>query len=226
MKKTLSIIGGLLLLAAPTWAQVRETTAAMSQGTRAALELELPLMDKKVLMAEWADYAKSFKAKITSGKKAEEMMADNAVIKTINGNNTIDLFALPSQTADKAYLTVWFDLGGAYLGRNTHEKAYPEAEKFLLEFAQRIQKVVVDELIKAENTKLKTSQGELTDLEKNKARLEKDNADLEKQIVEFQNKIKLNQEAIQTNINSQATKKTEVETLKIKVTDLEKMKKQ
>ncbi|MCU0449669.1 MAG: hypothetical protein MUC97_07450 [Bernardetiaceae bacterium] len=224
--KTLSLISSLLLLAAHAWAQVRETSAAMSQGTRAALELELPLVDKKVLMSEWGDYVKGFKAKITSGKKAEEMMGDNAVVKTINGNNTIDLYATPSQTTDKAYLTVWFDLGGAFLSRNTHEKEYPEAEKFLLEFGKRMQKVVLDELIKAENAKLKIGQGELSDLERNKAKMEKDNSDFEKQIAELQAKIKQNQDAIQTNINNQATKKTELEALRLKVADLEKMKKQ
>jgi uncharacterized protein YlxW (UPF0749 family) len=208
--KTIFIFGLLLVATAPLRAQVRETTASMSAGTRPALEVELPVMDKKAIVKAWSDFIKDYKAKVST-KRSDEVFADNAVIKSLNGNNTVDLYAMPSVGSSRAYLTVWFDLGGAYLSRNTHATEYVAAEKLLMDFASQVGKVALEAEVAAEERKLKVMEAETANFTKDNEKLQKENDQMEKEIEALKQKIEQNRATIQKNQTEQTNKQREVE---------------
>jgi len=220
MKKHLSLFFALFFAGLAS-AQVRETTASMSAGTYPALELEVAISDKKIIMDEWARFIKDYKAKVSSGKRTDEVFADNAVIKTISGNNTIDVYALPSVGASRAYLTVWFDLGGAYISSNSHAREYGEAQKLLMAFSARLNQAALEIELKNEETKLKGLERESMNFTKDNEKLQKENESMEKSILEMQKKIEQNKVTIQANQSSQTNKQNEVNSQKTKITELQ-----
>ncbi len=210
-----------LFFVGQTWAQVRETTTSMSVGTYPALELELAIYDKKTIMDEWTRFIKDYKAKVRSDRKTDEVFADNAVIKAISGNNTIDIYALPSVGVNRAYLTVWFNLGGGYISSNSHAREYGEAQKLLMAFNARLNLVALETELKNEEEKLKNLEQESSNFGKENDKLQRENESMEKSILEMQKKIEQNKVTIQANQSSQTNKKNEVDSQKNKVAELQ-----
>jgi hypothetical protein len=219
MKTTLALALALLTTSSLR-AQVRETTASMSAGTRPALEVELPVMDKKAIVKAWSDFIKDYKAKVST-KRSDEVFADNAVIKSLNGNNTVDLYAVPSVGSSRAYLTVWFDLGGAYLSRNTHATEYAAAEKLLMDFASQAGKVALEAEVAAEERKLKDLEAQSANFTKDNEKLQKENDQMEKEIESLKQKIEQNRATIQKNQTDQTNKQREVESQRTKARDVQ-----
>lgn len=200
-------------------AQVREATASMSQGTNNALLLDLDYADAEKVLDEFEKYVDDFKAK--TKKKKGEVFADNAQVKSINGNNTIDIYARADKADTKSVLTVWFDLGGAYLSSKLHGEKYGEADKWLKMFAKRIVKKGIEDELKAEQKKVEIFADEQKNLTKEKEKLEKSIVEGEKAIKEMEVKIE------QTKLNIDKAKQDVILNLdkqKLKAIDLEKQK--
>jgi hypothetical protein len=199
-----------------TLAQLRETSAPMSQGNNNAILLELDYLDAEKVSDEFEKYVEDFKAK--TKKKKGEIFADNAQIKSIGGNNTIDIYAKAEKGVGKTVLTVWFDLGGAYLSAKTHPDKYIEAEKWLREFSKRMVKKSIEDELKAEQKKLEALQDEQKDLVRDKEKLDKGIVDGEKNIKEMENKINQTKQNIEkskqdivTNLDKQKVKNEDIE---------------
>jgi hypothetical protein len=200
-------------------AQVRETTAAMSQGTNNALMLDLDYADAEKLLDEFEKYVEDFKAKVK--KKKGEVFADNAQVKGISGNNTVDIYARADKADTKSVLTVWFDLGGAYLSSKSHGEKYGEADKWLKGFAKHMIKKGIEDELKAEQKKAQVLADEQKDLAREKEKLEKSIVEGEKAIREMEAKI------AQTKLNIDKAKQDIILNLdkqKVKAVDLEKQK--
>lgn len=200
-------------------AQVRETTASMSAGSNNALIIDLEYTDAEKVLDEFEKYVEDFKAK--AKKKKGEIFADNAQVKNIGGNNTIDIYARAEKGEMKSILTVWFDLGGAYLSSKNHTEKYGEAEKWLKEFAKRMVKRGIEDELKAEQKKAELLADEQKNLIKEKEKLDRSIVDGEKEIKEMEAKI------AQTKLNIDKAKQdiiTNLDKQKVKATDLEKQK--
>jgi len=200
-------------------AQLREATATMSKGSNNALVMDLEYTDAEKVLDEFEKYVEGFKA--NAKKKKGEIFADNAQVKGIGGNNTIDIYARADKGDMKSVLTVWFDLGGAYLSSKTHTEKYVEAEKWLKEFAKRMVKRGIEDELKAEQKKMELLADEQKSLTKEKEKLDRSIVDGEKDIKEMEAKI------AQTKLNIDKAKQdimTNLDKQNVKAMDLEKQK--
>ncbi len=163
--------------------QIMESSKVMSKGDHNALTVTLPDTEEKVVTKEWEDFIKSYKGKLRKIKKSSEIFADDARLEDIS-NNTVDVYALVNQRGDDTELTVWYDLGGAFLTSETHPKKYLSAQKMLNKFSGIVSKTYVANMLQEEEKKLKNFEGVLKDIDKSREDSVKDIAKFEKKIEE------------------------------------------
>ncbi|MCH2081861.1 MAG: hypothetical protein MK226_05685 [Saprospiraceae bacterium] len=186
-------------------AQIRESQRKMNQGSNNALVLSLPDVEERFIKKLWQDYMDDFyDVKTKKVRKAKEYLSDNAEIIAIGGNTPIDIYAYFEGDQEDLELTVWFDLGGAYLSSTDHPNRYKEAEKMLMRFALEVAK---------ESTKVELEDQEdlLKDLEKDLAKLKKDNNRYYKAIENAKKKIAEAEENIEQNEKDQLATQTKIE---------------
>lgn len=164
-------------------AQIMESAKVMSQGDNNALTVKLPDTEVKVVEKEWESFIKGYKAKLRKIKKSSEIFADDAKIEDIS-SNTVDVYALVSERGEDTELSVWFDLGGAYLNSETHPDQYVKAQGMLNDFLGRVSKTYIANLLNEEQKKLKDLEGNLKDIEKSSENSVKDIAKFEEKIAE------------------------------------------
>jgi len=203
-----------------TNAQISEESKSMNLGVKNALVLELPGTKEKFVEKLWKKYIKDYKSKAKKVKKADELLADDCEIPSIGGANTVDVYTRASANGDNVYLTMWVDLGGAFLSSAEHPDRYTEAEKFLMRFALEVTKEKIKIEIEDEEDKLK-------DFEKNMKKLVRANDGYHRDIEQAKEKIKkatanieqneIDQEKSQKQIDSQ---KEAVKKVKKRLEDL------
>jgi hypothetical protein len=210
-------------------AQIREQNAPMSQGTNTCLTMDLPAAQADHAREVWEKFAKDFDGKTKYDKKTGEVFTDNAVIKDINGNNTIDLYATFRQVGPDVQLSVWFNLGGAYLNSRDHGQAFASGQNVLYRYSREFARHQQQELVKAEKKKAEELQDQLKGLEREKGGLEKDNEGLlkdiesyKKKIAEAEKQIGDNKGKIDNNDRARRAKQEEIEKQNQKVKDAEK----
>lgn len=125
---------------------INEIIEYMSQGEKTGFEVAIVDADPKDVESSWIKYLKKYKAKVTSSKKSVEIFGDDANIPQISAN-TIDVYAIARKAEYGTKLSVFFDLGGAFISSQDHEVAFGSAEGFLRDFAlSEAIRVVEDEL--------------------------------------------------------------------------------
>lgn len=179
-------------------AQVTESTAYMSQGTFNALTIELPEGSEKDAPKEWVRFFKKY-GKTKKNRKTEEYLTDNAKILGLS-NNSVDVYTKFSGST----MTVWFDLGGAYLSSAEHASGFAVGEQILMDFGLHLKVLMVEEELKTEEKSLKKMEGDLVKLENNKVTLEKN-------IEDWKAKIAQAEADIQQNIVDQDTQTSAIE---------------
>ena len=159
----------LILIAGQISAQaiVQEGIKKMSAGDKNCFYVELPTTDEKLAAKVWTDFMKDYKAKTKRNKKTKEYFSDNASISGMS-DNTVDVFARFSGNE----LTVWFDLGGAYLSSYQHAGQYPAVEKMLNAYELELSKELAKAGADAKAKELKKLEKELKKLEKENKRYE------------------------------------------------------
>ncbi len=157
MKSQLLLIACCFLIGTLTLnAQITEETKTMSQGVQNALVLELPNTDDKFIDKLWKKHLKSFKGgKTKKNKKENELFTDNIKIPEIGGANAVDLYSRIAENGDYVYLTLWTDLGDAFLSSAEHPDRYVEGEKLLMRFALEVTKEKIKIEINKEENKLR-----------------------------------------------------------------------
>lgn len=217
MKKEFSYFLPLLafLLSANVFAQkvkVTESTERIGGGKNPALIVTIYEITAEEVEKSWRALMKDYKAQTSSG---DEIFADNAVIKKINDNNTIDVYAKAEKVKEgEIKFMVAFDLGGAFLSSSSHKDKFGEAKTFVYDFAVKAMRDAVIAQRKSAEKQLAKLENEQKDLEKQKSKLEKNIEDYKGKIEDYQKKIKLAEEDISNNKNEQKKKKTEVEAQK------------
>ena len=230
MKKVIVLFVAILAFTANSFAQTatqietqNESKTEKVKGHRGGKGKHADKMDMKKELNLTSDQSNSMK-KIGNdykGKmkalKTDETLSNNSIVKKINGDNTIDIYAKVAEDGkESTTLNVWFNLGGAYLSSQAHGDKAKEAQAMLSAFALSVSRTMVEDQLKEEQKKLKKEEGTLKDLEKDKKGLEKDIEDWKKKIAKAESDIKANEEkqktqtttiATQTDVVKEVTKK-------------------
>lgn len=198
-----SITGILLLLFVTTIAfsqktyTVTETEKSMYKGTHPALTMTFEGVSVKVAEDEWKGFIKSYKGKTKEDKKGKVWFTDDAKLEKVS-ENTIDLYTSFTEVPGGTNVSVWFDLGGAYLSSGLERSKTEEAKKVLQNYGHAISKYLakedwdmqvknLDEMGKS----LKKMQGTQSDLQKKieelKAEMMTLEAELQQNLSEQQN---------------------------------------
>jgi predicted nucleic acid-binding Zn-ribbon protein len=112
-------------------------------------------------------------------------------------------------------LSLWGDLGGAYVGSKDFKDKYGETEKILTNFLAIVQREQTKILLEDQSDALKK-------LEKQQKGLEKDNQNLKDDIVNWQKKIAKAEDDIKTNVKNQDDTKKKIEDQRKLVEEIQK----
>jgi hypothetical protein len=174
MKKNLKVslfTAALLFTFAAANAQTQFTTNEvrqfMSKGEQNGIEIILngtKPEDAKDAIEKWG---KKMKAKIVRDKKSPEIFIDNAQMPTVSAN-VVDMYAIVTPVDNGSKVTIYTDLGGAFVSSAAYGTQYAGLDASLKKFAKDQAVVVVEEQQKAEEKILKTLTGNLKDLTKDK----------------------------------------------------------
>ncbi len=196
---------------------VEEGEKVMSQGRNNAMTITIPGASDKAISKIWTKKLKKFKGgKTKKVKKSKELLSDNIEIASIGGSNTVDVYSLITGNT----LTVWYDLGGAYLNSYDHADKYAGAEALMKDLAKQVFVGMVEDELKDQEDVLKKK-------EKDFDKLVKDKENLEKDIENYKEKIKQAEADIETNIVNQektqesiVSQKDVVEEVKSRLTEI------
>ena len=162
--------------------------------------------------SKWKSLMKSYKGKMST---SEGVFADNAVISSINGNNTIDVYAKAEKIKDgETKLTVAFDLGGAFLSSSNNKDKFNEAKRIVNDFAVKTTKEAIAGQRKAAERLLAALSDDQHDLEKRQEKLNSNVEDYKVKIEDYNKHIKEAQDELAKNKTDQEKKKAEVEAQK------------
>jgi hypothetical protein len=198
MKKITLLTVLLTFLTTLTFAQVSESQKFMSQGTYNSLTIQLPEGSEKDAPKEWIKFAKRY-GKAKRNRKTGEYFVNDAKILEMS-NNSVDIYA----KFEGNTITVWFDLGGAYLSSREHINGYATGEQILMDFGLELKVLMVNDEVEKEEKNLKKME---MDLE----RLTKEKATNEKNIEDWKAKIAQAEADIEQNVKDQEAKTTEIE---------------
>ncbi len=205
MKKLVLFTFAFLFFASATFAQlIKQGNRSCSQGSQNSMSIELRKTEKKDVEKEFTKYIDKYKGKTKLDKKSGEIFSDNAIIKEI-GNNDLDIYSRVTESGENTILTVWFDLGGAFLNSEMHPTEYAVAEKIIMEFAISVSKGLLEDQLKEEEKVLKKIEGDLKKLVKDKEGYEKDIEKAKELIAQRENDIR-------ANIDSQKNTAVQIET--------------
>ncbi len=201
----------LFLVSLSSFAQkikINESDERIGGGKNPALVVSIYEATIEEAGSRWKSLMKDNKAKVSMN---DEIFADNAVIKEINDNNTIDIYAKFEKVNDhEIKLTVAFNLGGAFLSSSMNKEKFNEAKKIVNDFAIKTTKEAIAGMRKAEEKKLANMQDEQRDLEKKQEKLASNIEDYKQKIEEYKQKIKEAEENTTKNKAEQEKKKQEI----------------
>lgn len=187
-------------------AQTTTSRKTMSEGVYEAIVLEVPGLNTKQVGNLWSDYTKDFYSVRTKyNRKTKEYFSDDANIPGIGKGNTIDIYTSIEEKGDGALISVWYDLGGAYLSAAEHGDRFVEAEEMMMRFALETSKEKIRLDIKAQEKDLDNLMVDLKKMENDKSRLERD-------IERAQEAIAKAEQEILENVAAQEAKQKEIET--------------
>lgn len=207
MKKIITLVA-IAAFCLPALAQkitVSESTENIGGGSNSALVVTIYEASADEIEKEWRSLMKDFDAKVSS---KDGVFADNAVIKTMAGNNTVDIYAKAVKVSDKEVkFIVGFDLGGAFLTSGKHPEQFKEAKRIVNDFAVKMTKEAIGGQLKAAQRTLDKMNDQQKDLAKDQEKLQKD-------IEEYKSRIKKAEDDIVKNKSEQEKKKQEIEAQK------------
>ncbi|MBL7889741.1 MAG: hypothetical protein JNL24_09320, partial [Bacteroidia bacterium] len=176
--------------------KVKESKETIGGASNNALVVTLYGVSPSDAEESFRSFMKQYDGKRSS--KDGGIFIDNASIKEISGNNTIDIYGIAQGKKGDAEITfvVAFDLGGAFLNSSEHKDQYKIAEKIVKEFAVKATKEAIE-------NELKTAQKAQEKLEEDQKSLEKDKKGLEKDIEDYKAKITKAEQDIVKNKSDQ-----------------------
>lgn len=209
----------LLFIAFSSFAQkikVVESTERIGGNKNPAFVVSIYDATPDEVANKWKSLMKDYKGKVSI---KDEVFADNAVISSINGNNTIDVYAKTEKVSDgETKLIVAFDLGGAFLGSSSPSDKVKEAKQIVRDFAVKTTKEAIAGQRKTAEKQLGNLQDDQHDLEKQQKKLNSNIEDYKSKIDDYNKRIKEAQDNLSKNKTEQEKKKQELDAQK-KVVD-------
>ncbi len=185
--------------------EIIEGAKVMKKGTENAFTVLLQNTKVGDIEERWAKFMKNYDAKGKKKRKQREVFSDNAKIKGMS-DNTVDVYAYVQKVGERdSELSIWYDLGGAYLSSAQHPDRIVAAETMINRFARSVMKTQIEELLKIQKKDLKELNKDLDGMKKDKSKLEDDIKNYEKKIEEAKQKI-------EENIKKQGEKEVEIKT--------------
>ena len=182
---------------------IDKSEKAMSLGSKSSFTVVYEGADVKSVENQWSKIMKSYKGKVKKNK-AKELFADDVNLKEIS-SNTVDVYATVAkdEAANNTTLTVWYDLGGAFLNETDHPTQVVAVKNMLDQTSLRVGAVRADNVLKVE-------EGTLKDMNKNLEKMVKEKEDGLKKIEEAKALIAKTEAMIEENDKSQIEKKAEI----------------
>lgn len=163
----LTVVISFAVATAQTTFTTNEVRQFMSKGEQNGIEIILngtKPEDAKDALEKWG---KKMKAKVVSSKKSPEIFIDNAQVSTVSAN-VLDMYAIVTPMENGSKVTVFTDLGGAFISSSAYGTQYAGMEALLKKFAKDQAIAEVEQQQKNEEKILKTITGDLKDLVKKK----------------------------------------------------------
>ena len=193
--------------------KVKEQNADFSVAQNVnALVVEIPYVSQDFIDSKVKKLFKGF------GKHKESKKEHSALMVELKemGKMPFNAYAKTQLTnKEEVSVSFGFDLGGAYLNSKEHPDQFKIIQKIIEEFASASVKNWVEEIFDKETKTLNS-------LEKDQKELAKRKENLEKEIKDFEKKIADNKEDIKKNLDDQSVKKTEIDTQKKNVENVDK----
>jgi hypothetical protein len=171
-KISLSILSFLLVFGSITVnAQqkivINEVLEYMSQGEKTGIEIAIVDALPADVEDSFVKFMKKYKGKPVTSKKTVEIFIDNALIPQMSAN-TVDVYAIARKADYGTKLSVFVDLGGAFVSSQEHDIAFGSLEALGREFALSEAVRIVEAELKAQEKVMKDLSKELENMIKDK----------------------------------------------------------
>jgi len=183
---------------------IEKSVKMMSIGAKNAFTIKYEGTDVKTVENQWSKIMKSYKGKVKKNK-AKELFADDVNLKDLS-TNTVDVYATVTQdeTGNNTILSVWYDLGGAFLNPTDHPSQSVAVKNMLDQASLRVGAARAENILEEEEDTLK-------DMNKSLDKLTKEKEDGLKKIEEAKALIAKTEAMIEENDKAQVSKKAEIQ---------------
>jgi len=197
----ISLLSNIQAQVIPT---VDKAEKMMSMGAKSSFTVEYEGTNIKTVEAQWSKVMKSYKGKVKKNK-AKELFADNVKMPDIS-TNTVDVYATVAkdETGNNTILSVWYDLGGAFLNEIDHPSQTVAVKNMIDQTSLRVGAVKAEDI-------LKTEEGTLKDMNKDLEKMVKEKEEGLEKIEEAKALIAKMEAMIEENDKAQADKKVEIQ---------------
>ena len=203
MKSFYSICVLIFLFSGTISAQILEKDSNMSLGVQTGNEMILDDVQVKVAEDLWEDFFKEY-GKVKKNKKANEWYTTGVRINRIFSVSNIDVYVRFDERGSSSVMTMWVDLGMAFVNSKEYATEYKGVIDMMEEFRIYARTYVVEK-------EYKEAEKELENMKKELNKLEKKNGDLHDDITKYEEKIREAKDAIVTNLQDQETQKKSID---------------
>lgn len=196
---------------------IQENDRTMSLGSKPGFTITISDLDIKEVERLWIEYLKESKAKTKKDRKTNEVIADDGSFPSIS-SNLMDVYASFAERNKQTEMTVWVDLGGAFLSRRQHPEKMDAFNQWLSEFGRRSRVRKVELELLSEEQIFKDQKKEFDKLVKEEERLKKE-------VTEAEQRINQAKKELEINAANQSNRRQEMEKQQIKIQEIEARKK-
>lgn len=211
MKNLVIVFISLFSFAQLSAQSVVEAPQTMSKGSNNAFQVLLPTISTKDAGKEWKSFMKDYKGKPKYDKKTGEWFSDDAKLEEMSEND-VDVYATFVEKGDNTMMTIWYNLGGAYLSTELHADKVPLVDKMVNRFIYTSE-VMTGAMVEMAEKQLNKLQDSLTSMEKKEADYKKEIEAAKAAIAQAEKNIKESQ-------TEQATVKVEIKTKEKEVNEI------
>ncbi len=194
-------------------AQILEKQENTSFGMQPCLTTTIQNINKKDVIKLWKKFFKKY-GKVKKNSKAKEYYSTGVRINRIKAGDPIDVYAKFTDFVTDTKISLFFDLGTAFLSKEEFPDEYSGAEDFLNEFSVYVRKYIV-------KNQLKEAEYMLKKLNKKLLKDKKDNQKLHEKIETYKNKIKKAENDIKLNIAAQKDLENKIDLQSMKLKELQ-----
>ncbi len=193
---------GILTVNAQQKVVINEVLEYMSQGEKTGIEIAIVDALPDDVESSFVKFMKKYKGKAVTSKKSVEIFIDNALIPQMSAN-TVDVYAIARKADYGTKLSVFVDLGGAFVSSQEHEIAFGSLEALGREFA-------LSEAVRIVEAELKEQEKVMKDLSKELENMIKDKDSYIKEIEKAKALIAQREMDIINNEKAQETKRQQI----------------